>query len=70
MFEDCFPFFQAMQGDSASGLNLDLQVSHKAVNILLQRIKKALYMISVCCGMVTGDGKRQTRFPVLSGVGE
>lgn len=34
MFEDCFPFFQAMQGDSASGLNLDLQVSHKAVNIL------------------------------------
>ena len=43
MFEDCFPFYQAMQGDSASGLNLDLQVSHKAVNILLQRIKKALY---------------------------
>ena len=58
MSEDCFPFFQAMQGDSASGLNLDLQVSNKAVNILLQRIKKALYMISVCCGMVTGDGKR------------
>lgn len=24
MSEDCFPFFQAMQGDSASGLNLDL----------------------------------------------
>ena len=43
MFEDCFPFFQAMQGDSASDLNLDLQVSHKAVNNLLQRIKKIYY---------------------------
>ena len=34
MSEDCFPFFQAMQGDSASGLNLDLQVSHIKTTLL------------------------------------